>query len=131
MGDIGRTSRVADNPPDDPWPVDHAFNTKAYEPWTTQKAYEHSLVCGSKGRILCPVSMLPPESPELVIEMENGKRTVETFKPVNQWTLEFEHLSRCIVEGTTPDYGMEDALHQQKAIDAVYRSIHSGKIESV
>ncbi len=88
-------------------------------------------IVGSKGRILCPISMLPPETPELVIEMENGQRTVETFKPVNQWTLEFKHLSKCIVDGTAPDYGMEDALYQQKAIDAVYRSIHSGKIEAV
>ena len=49
MNDIGRTSRVADNPPDDPWPIDHVFNTKAYQPWTTQQAYEHSLVSGNDG----------------------------------------------------------------------------------
>lgn len=49
MGDIGRTQRVADNPPDDPWPVDHVFKVKAYQPWTTQKAYEHSVVSGNDG----------------------------------------------------------------------------------
>ena len=47
--DIGRTSRVADNPPDDPWPVDHVFNVKAYQPWTTQRAYEHTLLSGNDG----------------------------------------------------------------------------------
>jgi len=49
MSDIGRTQRVADNPPDDPWPVDHVFNVEAYQPWTTQQAYEHSIVSGNDG----------------------------------------------------------------------------------
>lgn len=50
--DIGRTLRVADNPPDDPWPVDHVFKLKAHQPWTTQKAYEHSIVSGNDGALV-------------------------------------------------------------------------------
>ncbi len=49
LGDIGRTSRVPDNPPEDPWPVDHVFNHKPYQPWSTQRAYEHSLLSGNDG----------------------------------------------------------------------------------
>ena len=88
-------------------------------------------IVGSKGRILCPVSMLPPEEPFLIIEPDGGTRTFETFESVNQWTLEFEHLSKCIVDGTRPDYDLEDALKQQRTIDAVYRSIGSGSVEAV
>ena len=49
LGELGRTSRVPDNPPEDPWPIDHVFNHKPYQPWTTQQAYEHSLLSGNDG----------------------------------------------------------------------------------
>lgn len=46
-----RATRSADNPPDDPWPVDHSFDTKAYQPLSTSGAYERTLVTGNDGRI--------------------------------------------------------------------------------
>ena len=38
MGGLARTSRVTNNPPDDPWPIDHEFLHKPYEPWSTERA---------------------------------------------------------------------------------------------
>ncbi len=87
-------------------------------------------VVGSKGRIVCPNAILPGEGAELLIEA-NGKTERETFPGVNQWSLEFEHLSQSIVEGTPLAYGVEDAIKQMKVIDAIYRSARSGQFETV
>ena len=87
-------------------------------------------VVGSKGRIICPNAILPGEAAELLIEA-NGKMERETFPGVNQWSLEFEHLSRCIADGTPLEYDCEDAIKQQRVIDTVYRSARSGQFETV
>lgn len=87
-------------------------------------------VVGSKGRILCPNAILPGEAAELLIET-NGKTERETFPGVNQWSLEFEHLSRCIVDGIPLEYDCADAVKQQRVIDTVYRSARSGQFETV
>lgn len=49
---VARTARNPDNPPDDPWPIDHAFDFKDYEPWTTPAAYLHTLVSGNDGQLV-------------------------------------------------------------------------------
>ncbi|MCC6377612.1 MAG: peptidase C1 [Burkholderiales bacterium] len=51
LNSFERTTRSPDNPPDDPWPVDHSFDTKAYQPLSTSGAYERTLVTGNDGRI--------------------------------------------------------------------------------
>lgn len=51
LSSFARATRSADNPPDDPWPVDHRFDTKAYQPLSTSGAYERALVTGNDGRI--------------------------------------------------------------------------------
>ena len=49
---LDRASRQAGNPADDPWPVDHAFLHREYEPWSTAAAYEHSVVTGNNGELV-------------------------------------------------------------------------------
>lgn len=46
---VARSARNPDNPPDDPWPVDHVFQHKPYQPWSSANAYLHSLVSGNDG----------------------------------------------------------------------------------
>jgi xylose dehydrogenase (NAD/NADP) len=87
-------------------------------------------VVGSAGRIYCPNAILPGDAAEIVIESD-GKTTKELFPGVNQWTLEFEHLSASIVEATPLAYDTADAIKQQKVIDAIYRSTVSGRPEAV
>lgn len=87
-------------------------------------------VVGSKGRILCPNAILPGDCGEIVIERD-GRQEKESFPGVNQWTLEFEHLSQCIIGGIPPAYDTTDAINQQRVIDAIYRSTRSGLYESV
>lgn len=48
---LERASREQNNPPNDPWPFDHHFEFKAYEPWSTAVAYEHTLVTGNNGEL--------------------------------------------------------------------------------
>jgi len=87
-------------------------------------------VVGSKGRILCPNAILPADAAAIVID-RNGEQTRETFPGVNQWTLEFEHLSESIAEGTPLAYDPSDAVAQLKVLDAIYRSTRSGLSEAV
>ena len=49
---LDRASRQPDNPPEDPWPIDHPYQHKEYEPWSTAAAYEHSLVTGNDGELM-------------------------------------------------------------------------------
>jgi hypothetical protein len=51
LTDLDRNTREPDNPADDPWPIDHPFNFKAYQPWSTDTAYWHTLVTGNNGEI--------------------------------------------------------------------------------
>ena len=87
-------------------------------------------VVGTTGHIYAPNAFLPGDAGELHITRD-GKRDKETFSAVNQWTLEFEHLSRCILEGARPDYDTDDALKQQRALDAIHRTTRSGQVETV
>ncbi|MBK6337886.1 MAG: C1 family peptidase [Betaproteobacteria bacterium] len=43
------SARNPHNPPDDPWPIDHEFRNPAYHPWSTARAYAHTLVAGNDG----------------------------------------------------------------------------------
>ncbi len=87
-------------------------------------------VAGSKGRIVCPLSILPGENAEIHVHANNGVRT-ETFPGFNQYVLEFEHFSRAVAGEETLRYGTEDAIKQQRVIDAVYKSTRLGVSVSV
>jgi hypothetical protein len=52
LTDVGATLRVPDNPRDDPWPINHAFTHKPYEPLRTDAAYTHTLVSGNDGQLM-------------------------------------------------------------------------------
>jgi predicted dehydrogenase len=85
---------------------------------------------GTRGRILAQRAFLPPDPCELIGETTQGELK-ETFTGINQYTIEFEEFSRSIVEGSKPAYDAEDAVKQQRVIDAVMRSIRTGKPENV
>jgi len=87
-------------------------------------------VVGPKGRIVCPNAILPGEVGKIVVERDGGSET-ETFPGANQWTLEFEHLSSAILDGTPLAYDTADAVNQQRVMDAVYRSTLTGQSEAV
>ena len=61
---IDRAARNPANPPEDPWPIDHMFDCKEYQPWSTHDAYLHTLVSGNDGRLV--VSDLTRASSDVV-----------------------------------------------------------------
>lgn len=52
LADVGATLRVDDNPRDDPWPFNHLFDHKPYQPLRTAEAYAHTLVSGNDGQLM-------------------------------------------------------------------------------
>jgi hypothetical protein len=54
LGTQTKTPKNPANPSDDPWPIDHPFDNPAYQPWSTAKAYEHTLVSGNDGVLSVP-----------------------------------------------------------------------------
>lgn len=81
---------------------------------------------GDKGTLLLTRPWRP--DPEAVLIL-NGQ--VETFASENQYVTQFEHFSQCLLRGTLPGYGPEDALKQVQVIDALRRSVDSGLPEPV
>ncbi len=86
----------------------------------------HLELVGESGTVTIPKPWLPDPEASLTINAR-----VENLPAENQYVDEFEHLSQCILNGTTPLYGPEDAVRQMKAVDAVRRSLASGKPEAV
>jgi xylose dehydrogenase (NAD/NADP) len=83
-------------------------------------------IAGEKGTLYIPRAWLPDEEATLLI---NG--ATEKLPPANQYVSEFEHFSQCILNDTPPRFGVEDAVKQMKALDAVLRSMRSGQPERV
>ncbi|RZL33613.1 MAG: peptidase C1 [Rubrivivax sp.] len=52
LSDVAATLFVGDNPRDDPWPVNHLFDHKPYQPLGTGEAYTHTLVSGNDGQLM-------------------------------------------------------------------------------
>lgn len=52
LSDVAATLCVGDNPQDDPWPFNHAFEHKPYQPLRTDEAYTHTLVSGNDGQLM-------------------------------------------------------------------------------
>ena len=51
LSDVAAT-RQPDNPRDDPWPFNHVFAHKPYQPLRTDEAYTHTLVSGNDGQLM-------------------------------------------------------------------------------
>lgn len=49
---LDRSATAPGNPPEDPWPIDHAFKNPLYQPWSTDAAYSHTLVTGNNGELV-------------------------------------------------------------------------------
>ena len=81
---------------------------------------------GESGSITLPKAWAPEPEATVIV---NG--SAEKLPAQNQYIEEFEQFSRCVESGTVPLYGAEDAVKQMKAVDAVRRSMESGRPEAV
>lgn len=83
-------------------------------------------VVGEKGVLVVEAPWVPSDAARLVV---NGE--VIQAEPANQYTRQFEHFSRAILDGVRPRYDAEDAVLQMRVLDAIIRSARSGRQESV
>lgn len=83
-------------------------------------------IVGEKGVISIPRPWQPDPEATIVI---NG--TAERFPLENQYVNAFDHLSTCILEGKQPTWGPADAVKQMRVLDALRRSVESGRPEDV
>jgi predicted dehydrogenase len=94
-------------------------------------------LCGSKGRIELPIPVNAPQGmrTRLSIDdcssLEGAGIVTETLPESDQYQLQGEAFSRA-VRGEIPlPYGVDDAIANMHAIDALFRSERSGRWEAV
>ena len=63
--------------------------------------------------------------------LEGTGIVTETLPPSDQYQLQGEAFSRAVRGETALPYGIEDAIANMRAIDALFRSEHSGRWEDV
>jgi predicted dehydrogenase len=62
-------------------------------------------------------------------DLAGGGAVVEEFAPCDQYTLQGDQFSRAVREGGQPPVPLEDALRNMAVIDAIVRSVETGKWE--
>lgn len=68
-----------------------------------------------------------PHDAETTLEYEiDGRHGVETFPPVDQYTLEVEHFAASVADDVDPRIDALETWGNMRAIDAVYESAEAG-----
>ncbi|MDQ0253069.1 putative dehydrogenase [Evansella vedderi] len=87
-------------------------------------------IFGTKGSIYVPFAYRPDRLEsglaQVIVKNETGEERTETFKG-NQYELQVEHFSNCVLNGEEPSYTGEQTLNNIKTIQACYQSLHSKK----
>lgn len=89
-------------------------------------------IYGSGGRIIVhiPFNTYPDVPARVTVITSVGSRELQ-LGPVDQYGLEFEEFSKAIRNGHCVPTPPEDAINNQKVIDALFRSEKNGKWEKV
>ncbi|MBN2324059.1 MAG: Gfo/Idh/MocA family oxidoreductase [Spirochaetes bacterium] len=89
-------------------------------------------IYGTGGRIVVrnPFNIFPDVATRVSVITYVGKRDL-FFGPADQYRIEFDSFSRALREGKPVPTPPEDALNNQKVIDALFRCEKSGKWETV
>jgi predicted dehydrogenase len=89
-------------------------------------------VHGSGGRITIrnPFNIFPDVPVRITVNNAVGKRDL-LIGPADQYSLEFEAFSKALREGKEVPTPPEDALNNQKVLDAVFRSEKTGNWEEI
>lgn len=104
---------------------------------STQLApYQRMHFLGTKGRIELEVPVnVPPDKPTRLLvdtgkDLFGGGATVETFGPLDQYTLQGDAFSRAILDDNEVPVSVEDAIENMAVIDAIFRSAKTGRWEA-
>ena len=87
---------------------------------------------GTGGRIIIrnPFNIFPDVPLRISVINDIGKRDLH-IGPADQYTVEFDSFSRALREGKPVPTPPEDALNNQKVLDALFRCEKSGRWETV
>jgi predicted dehydrogenase len=94
-------------------------------------------LCGTRGRIELPVPVNAAQGAMtcLLIDdcssLDGAGVVTETLAECDQYQLQGEAFSRAVRGEIALPYGVEDAIANMRVIDALFRSEHSGRWESV
>ncbi|SDZ11502.1 Predicted dehydrogenase [Evansella caseinilytica] len=85
-------------------------------------------VTGTKGSIEVPYAFRPDKNPDngdgvICIKDEGNQIVREERFHHNQYTIQMEHFSECVLTGETPSYTGELAYQNLRAIEALYTSL--------
>lgn len=83
---------------------------------------QHYEVVGAQGTIYVPQAYVPGnEAADIVLTVE-GQTDTLTIPGIDQYQLEVEHFSECILAGKQPRYVAEDGTKNMRVIEALYQS---------
>jgi predicted dehydrogenase len=91
---------------------------------------------GTKGRIEMEIPYNAPPARPARIRIDDGSDitgvnvVTEEFAPCDQYTVQGDAFARAILAGGPPPVPLEDSLRNMAVIDAVLRSVESGKRET-
>lgn len=91
---------------------------------TGRREYE---VVGEKGRITAFNTYNPGRGVDVRIEVVTmGNKTVEEIAAENEYRLEVDHFSTCILQNEAPAISREDSIGNLRTLDALRESAHRG-----
>jgi len=98
--------------------------------------YQRVQIFGTKGRIEVQIPFNAPPNAQTKIFIDNGSDLAgggihtEVLPACDQYTLQGEVFSKA-VRGEQPlEYGLEDAIHNMRILDAIFLSVKTGKFET-
>jgi len=99
---------------------------------TQTGSYQEVQLFGTGGslRVELPFNAYPDVPMAVHVTSGIGQRTIPAG-PADQYRLQFESFSRAIREGTGAPIGADDAVANQKVLDALFRSAEKGGWEEV
>jgi predicted dehydrogenase len=98
--------------------------------------YQRMQILGTKGRIEIEIPFNAPNDRPSRIFIDDGRDlfgggiTTETFPTCDQYTIQGDVFSRAVREGTEVPVPLTDAIKNMAVIEAIFRSVESGRWET-
>ncbi|MBC8006511.1 MAG: Gfo/Idh/MocA family oxidoreductase [Prolixibacteraceae bacterium] len=99
--------------------------------------YQRVHLCGTRGRIEIQIPVNPTQGAKTTLLVDDGSSLAgagirtETLPESDQYMLQGETFSRAVRSEISLPYGIEDAIHGMRVIDALFRSERSQRWESI
>ena len=92
-------------------------------------------VLGTRGRLEIPIPFNAPADQQTALIFDDGRdlagggRQEIVIEPVDQYREQVDAFAEAVLSGTSLETGLDDAIANMKAIDALFRSATSGRWE--